>query len=68
VPVLAGDTEETLAARVLAAEHRIYPAALGWLCAGRVRVLDGRAAVDGVPAASSALLNPLPCAPGLPKR
>jgi phosphoribosylglycinamide formyltransferase-1 len=28
VPVLAGDTEETLAARVLEAEHRIYPEAL----------------------------------------
>lgn len=28
VPVLPGDTEETLAARVLAEEHRIYPAAL----------------------------------------
>ena len=28
VPVLAGDTAETLAARVLEAEHRIYPAAL----------------------------------------
>lgn len=28
VPVLAGDTEETLAARVLAEEHRIYPEAL----------------------------------------
>jgi formyltetrahydrofolate-dependent phosphoribosylglycinamide formyltransferase len=28
VPVLAGDTEESLAARVLAAEHRLYPHAL----------------------------------------
>ena len=28
VPVFAGDSEATLAARVLAAEHRIYPAAL----------------------------------------
>lgn len=28
VPVLPGDTEETLAARVLAEEHRIYPEAL----------------------------------------
>lgn len=31
VPVLAGDTPETLAARVLAAEHRIYPEALAML-------------------------------------
>ena len=51
VPVLPGDTEETLAARVLAAEHRIYPAALAALAAGR----------DGVaPDAGACLLNPLP--------
>ena len=30
VPVLAGDTEAALAARVLEVEHRIYPQALGW--------------------------------------
>lgn len=35
VPVLAGDTEETLAARVLAAEHRIYPAALRIVAEGK---------------------------------
>jgi len=32
VPVLPGDTEEDLAARVLAEEHRIYPAALAAFC------------------------------------
>jgi phosphoribosylglycinamide formyltransferase-1 len=36
VPVLAGDTEEALAARVLAQEHRIYPQAARWLAEGRV--------------------------------
>jgi phosphoribosylglycinamide formyltransferase-1 len=35
VPVLAGDTPETLAARVLKEEHRIYPQALAML-AGRL--------------------------------
>jgi phosphoribosylglycinamide formyltransferase-1 len=35
VPVLAGDTEETLAARVLEVEHRIYPQALRALAEGR---------------------------------
>jgi len=40
VPVLADDTEATLAARVLAAEHRIYPAAVRWFLEGRLRV-DG---------------------------
>ena len=41
VPVLEEDTEASLAARVLAEEHRIYPAALAWLAAGRVRVMPG---------------------------
>jgi phosphoribosylglycinamide formyltransferase-1 len=38
VPVLSGDTAETLAARVLAAEHELYPEALGLFAAGRVTV------------------------------
>ncbi|MGH7485750.1 MAG: phosphoribosylglycinamide formyltransferase [bacterium] len=36
VPVLAGDTEEALAARVLEAEHRIYPRALRLVAEGAV--------------------------------
>ena len=44
-----GDTEETLAARVLKVEHRIYPAALRLVAEGRVRVVDGRCLIDGVP-------------------
>lgn len=35
---MPGDTEETLAARVLEAEHRIYPEALRMVAAGEVRV------------------------------
>lgn len=60
VPVLPGDTEASLAARVLAEEHRLYPAALAWLAAGRVRLEGGRAVVAGAAGASGALLNPLP--------
>jgi phosphoribosylglycinamide formyltransferase 1 len=37
VPVLPGDTEETLAARVLEIEHRIYPEALRLVAEGRAR-------------------------------
>jgi phosphoribosylglycinamide formyltransferase-1 len=48
VPVLPGDDEATLAARVLAAEHRIYPLALRLLAEGRVSVEHGRCLVDGV--------------------
>jgi phosphoribosylglycinamide formyltransferase 1 len=38
VPVLAGDTPDSLAQRVLKAEHIVYPRALGLVAAGRVRV------------------------------
>ncbi|BDG73847.1 phosphoribosylglycinamide formyltransferase [Roseomonas fluvialis] len=67
VPVLPGDDEATLAARVLAEEHRLYPAALAWLAAGRVAVAGGVARVDGVVGAQGCLANPLPAAPGLSK-
>jgi phosphoribosylglycinamide formyltransferase-1 len=46
VPVLETDTVATLAARVLAVEHRIYPMALGLLASGRV-VIDGHRASCG---------------------
>jgi phosphoribosylglycinamide formyltransferase-1 len=47
VSVHAGDTEETLAARVLVVEHRIYPLALKLLAEGRVRVEAGQCVIDG---------------------
>jgi phosphoribosylglycinamide formyltransferase-1 len=47
VPVRDGDDEVTLAARVLEQEHRIYPAAIGWFAAGRLRYGDGAAWLDG---------------------
>jgi phosphoribosylglycinamide formyltransferase-1 len=40
VPVLDGDTPESLAARVLSAEHRLYPHALRLVASGAVRVED----------------------------
>jgi phosphoribosylglycinamide formyltransferase-1 len=46
VPVLEGDTAETLAARVLTVEHKIYPLALKWLAEGKVRVVDGKTTVN----------------------
>jgi len=45
VPVLEGDTPDSLAARVLETEHAIYPAALQLFAQGRVTVRDGRAVV-----------------------
>jgi formyltetrahydrofolate-dependent phosphoribosylglycinamide formyltransferase len=65
VPVLPDDTEADLAARVLAQEHRLYPAALAWLAAGRVRVERGIARVEAAPA-DGALANPLPVPSLLP--
>jgi phosphoribosylglycinamide formyltransferase-1 len=47
VAVRASDTEETLSARILEAEHRIYPRALRALVEGRVRVVGRRALVEG---------------------
>lgn len=41
VPVLPGDDEETLAQRVLAEEHKLYPAALAEVASGRARLVDG---------------------------
>jgi len=50
VPVLPGDDAETLAARVLEQEHRIYPLAVRWFAEGRLRLApDGRALLDGTP-------------------
>ena len=40
VPVLCHDSEQTLAARVLHEEHRIYPQAIRWLCADLVELRD----------------------------
>jgi phosphoribosylglycinamide formyltransferase 1 len=41
VPVLAGDTAESLAARVLEVEHRIYPQVVRWFVEDRVEFLRG---------------------------
>jgi phosphoribosylglycinamide formyltransferase-1 len=46
VPVLPDDDADTLAARVLAQEHRIYPRCIGWFAAGRLRQADGAAWLD----------------------
>jgi phosphoribosylglycinamide formyltransferase-1 len=46
VPVLPGDSESTLAARILTVEHRLYPMVVRWMAEGRVTVTDRRAQVD----------------------
>lgn len=47
VPVLAGDDEAALSARVQRWEHIIYPEAVGWFAAGRLGLRDGAAWLDG---------------------
>jgi phosphoribosylglycinamide formyltransferase-1 len=58
VPVLPGDDQATLAARVLEAEHLAYPLALRLIAEGRVKVRDERVELAGHLAAPPILLNP----------
>ena len=46
VPVLPGDDEGRLAARVLEQEHRIYPQAIRWFLEGRLKLEDNRVTVS----------------------
>ena len=59
VPVLDGDDEASLAARVLVQEHRVYPLAVRWFAEGRLRLQDGRVVFSTPQAAGSALVSPL---------
>ncbi len=47
VPVLEDDTEETLGARILREEHRIYPQAIQWYAEGRLSVKSRRVFLRG---------------------
>lgn len=52
VPVLPEDTEEVLARRVLAQEHRLYPQAIQWFAEGRLSVEGRKVVVRGARAAA----------------
>lgn len=58
VAVRDGDDETTLAERVLAAEHRLLPAAVGWFCAGRLVIEGTRVRVKGLLEGEEALFAP----------
>jgi len=60
VPVLADDSEAALAARVLQAEHRIYPAAVRWFLEGRLRVEGQHVIARGVADSANTLISPEP--------
>ncbi|MDG9883043.1 phosphoribosylglycinamide formyltransferase [Pseudomonas putida CSV86] len=59
IPVAPDDTPETLAQRVHSQEHQIYPLAVSWFAAGRLRLGESGALLDGQPlAASGHLIRP----------
>ncbi|RVC78360.1 phosphoribosylglycinamide formyltransferase [Mesorhizobium sp. M4A.F.Ca.ET.022.05.2.1] len=64
VPVMVGDNEDTLAARVLKAEHRLYPLALGLVAEGKARMQNGHAVLahfaDDAENGSSVVMAPDP--------
>ena len=49
VPVLPGDTEQSLSARVHRAEHKLYPTVIGWFATRRLRSRGGQLTLDGAP-------------------
>jgi len=59
VPVLQDDTEETLTARILRQEHRLYPEVVRWFGEGRVSASENGAkvAVKGVPSGATLLFS-----------
>ena len=60
VPIHAGDDAGALAARILAQEHVIYPAAVRWIAEGRVTIADERVSVDGAQPPNVGAINPVP--------
>ncbi len=60
VPILHDDSEETLAARILEQEHIIYPQAIQWIAAGRVKIIDRQVKILESEPPAATLINPLP--------
>jgi phosphoribosylglycinamide formyltransferase-1 len=60
VPVLADDTADTLAARILRQEHRLYPQAVRWFAEGRIRLAEGKVEVAGIPQGATLLFSAEP--------
>ena len=58
VPVLDGDDEASLAARVLVQEHRIFPRAVRWFVEARLSLLSGRVSVAGGQQGGASLTAP----------
>jgi phosphoribosylglycinamide formyltransferase 1 len=63
VPVEDDDDEPRLSARILAAEHRLYPLAVRLIAEGRVQVIGERVTIAGARAPDLLALNPTPPSP-----
>jgi phosphoribosylglycinamide formyltransferase 1 len=59
VPVLNGDDEDALAARILIQEHRLYPRALRLYAEGRIRIENDCAIVEAPSAPEDGFVNPI---------
>lgn len=59
VPISAQDTPESLAARVLDAEHKIYPEAIKLIAKRRVRIRGHRAFIEDMVEPSETIINPM---------
>lgn len=59
VPVIEGDTPETLAQRIHIEEHRLYPQTIRLFADGKLKVIGRRVIIKDHPFAESALENPL---------
>jgi phosphoribosylglycinamide formyltransferase-1 len=57
VPVLPGDDEDSLAARVLTQEHVIYPRCIEWFATGRLELRNGVPWLDGAPLVAPIVLD-----------
>ncbi|MDD2741422.1 MAG: phosphoribosylglycinamide formyltransferase [Rhodocyclaceae bacterium] len=60
IPVLDGDSEDDLAARILLQEHKIYPLAVRWFAEGRLRLEHGRVRLAAALNDRAALISPEP--------
>ena len=58
VPVIDGDDEASLAARILVQEHRIYPQAVRWFAEDRLQLVDGKVRIAADLDAERAFISP----------
>jgi phosphoribosylglycinamide formyltransferase-1 len=58
IPVLDGDTEDSLAARILIQEHKVYPQAVRWFAEDKLTLENGRVRLSADLSDSAVLISP----------